>query len=156
MKRTLLLCSGLACLLLTTTAFGLKSGDTIYVRARGTDLYRDTNRTKMGVTHQPGDRLIWLRQDPANPRYHEVKNEKGQKGYVWFQAVSITPPRGEVVIKMDKAAKIDAQAFASHGAAARGLTAEAKAAAEKKKTKGTAEQLELAESIAKNQRRSPK
>ena len=141
-----------ALLFATSASAALKAGDTVYVRARDTKVLKAPGSTAQVAQLQPGDSLTWKGQSKKDPHYHEVATENGKTGVVWYQNLSTTPPKGEVVVEGGgNGKKVSAQAFASYGAAARGLTPATKNVAQKKADVAEiAKKLEAAETIARS------
>ena len=103
-------------------AFALSAGDTVYVRARDTQVLKKASPTADTVLKlQPGDAVLWRGADKEQPKWHRVEVH-GQVGFVWFSNLSTTPPDKELLTSPQGASKVDAQAFASSGAAGKALT----------------------------------
>lgn len=132
--------------------------DTVYIRVRNTPVQKEPKTTgAVLVRLQPRDTVKWLEQSKENPRFHKVETSAGKIGYVWYQNLSTTEPKPEVVIESGKAKNVDAQAFASYGAAARGLRDGPRNVSKRQDKKKTAEQFvvveKVAEKVAKDSRR---
>jgi hypothetical protein len=110
----LLTCAGVAS--------ALSAGDTVYVRARDTQVLKKASPTADTVLKlQPGDVVVWRGADKDQPKWHRV-DIHGQVGFVWFSNLSTKPPDKELLTLPAGATKVDAQAFASSGAAGKALT----------------------------------
>lgn len=139
-----------AVLLAAGAAWALKPGDTVYVRARNTPLQSKPSTTSKPAAPalQPGAKLQWLEQAKDAPRFHKVRTAKGATGYVWYQNLSTTPPRTELVVESGKAKNVDAQAFASYGAAARGVASGPRKVSGRLDKETTAKQFAVLEEVA--------
>lgn len=146
MLPLLLLCGGPA-------VAGLKVGDKVYVRTRNTKVFADGDGAKVANLKalQPGDAVTWRGQSSKNPRYHEVTTAAGKSGFIWYQNLSTVPPRDEIVVQKgtSTSAKKSTQAFANHGAAARGLSEGAKKVSAKVDKGESARRLLVLEGLAK-------
>lgn len=146
MVPLLMLCSSVA-------IAGLKVGDKVYVRTRNTKVFADGSGAKITSMKplQPGDVVTWRGQSPKNPRYHEVTTAAGKTGFIWYQNLSTVRPRDEVVVQKGTGtgSKKSAQAFANHGAAARGLSEGARKVSAKVDKGESARRLLVLEGLAK-------
>lgn len=117
-------------------------GEVLYVKARDTRFQKEPTPTSALVagrpTLQPGDKVEWQGRDGKDPKWHKVK-AGALEGYVFQSNLSKSPPSTELDSRNGGKA-VDAQAFASSGAAIRGLSEtgdeyakESNAAAEAKK-----------------------
>ena len=112
-------CFAAAALLLCAPAWALKDGDTVYVRARNTKWLKeprpnaDTRRVL-----KSGEPLTWRRAAGGN--FHEVQPAaEKQTGFVYFANLALRPPREEKWSAV--ATSTDTEAFATSGAATKGL-----------------------------------
>lgn len=112
----------LALVLLGGAAWALAPGDRVYVRGRDVAVLQSTTPGAPTVAKlQPGDAVIWRGADAKKPSWHRV-DTKGKSGVVYFANLSATPPENELVSTPSGVKKLDAQAFASSGAAGKALT----------------------------------
>ncbi|HSP18310.1 MAG TPA: SH3 domain-containing protein [Myxococcaceae bacterium] len=112
----------LALVLVTGAAWGLAPGDRAYIRGRDVAVLQSTTPGAATVVKlQPGDTVIWRGADRAKPSWHRV-DARGKSGVVYFANLSATPPGSELVNTPAGVKKLDAQAFASSGAAGKALT----------------------------------
>ena len=111
-----------ALLSLAGAAFALTSGETVYVRSRDTQLLKRPSATADTLLKlQPGDAVVWRGADKEQPQWHRV-DVHGQVGFIWFSNLSTKPPDKELLTTPKGTGKVDAQAFASSGAAGKALT----------------------------------
>ena len=112
----------LALVLVAGAAWALAPGDRAYVRGRDVAVLQSTTPGAATVVKlQPGDTVIWRGADQKKPTWHRV-DAKGKSGVVYFANLSATPPERELVTTPAGVKKLDAQAFASSGAAGKALT----------------------------------
>jgi hypothetical protein len=107
-------------LLPCTGALALKDGDTVYVRSRNTKLLEapraDANAKQ---TLSAGEALTWRRAAAGN--FHEVQTRAEQQtGFVYYANLALKLPKEERWSAANTTA--DREAFATSGAATRGLT----------------------------------
>jgi hypothetical protein len=108
--------------LVAGAAWALSLGDRVYVRGRDVALLKSTAPTAATLTKlQPGDPVVWRGPDRDKPRWHRVE-VKGKTGFVYYANLSVTPPAAELLSSPDGTRSVDAQAFASSGAAGKALT----------------------------------
>jgi hypothetical protein len=106
----------------TTAAWALVQGDRVYVRGRDVAVLQSTAPTASTLLKlQPGDSVVWRGADSKKPTWHKVE-AKGKTGFVYYANLSPTPPATELLSSPQGARKVDAQAFASSGAAGKALT----------------------------------
>lgn len=105
-----------------SAAWALTLGDRVFVRGRDVAVLQSTATTSSTLVKlQPGDAVVWRGADKAKPTWHKVEAQ-GKTGYVYYANLSVTPPATELVSSPQGARKVDAQAFASSGAAGKALT----------------------------------
>ena len=115
--RTALLCLGVA-----SAAGALTLGDRVFIRGRDVAVLQSTAPTASTLVKlQPGDAVVWRGADQKKPTWHKVEAQ-GKTGYVYYANLSVTPPNTELLSSPQGARKVDAQAFASSGAAGKALT----------------------------------
>jgi hypothetical protein len=119
-------------------ALALTPGDKVYVRSRDTQLLKKASPTADTLAKlQPGDVVVWRGADKEQPKWHRV-DINGQVGFVWFSNLSTKPPDKELLTSPQGGSKVDAQAFASSGAAGKALTEGAiRYGSQDEKNKGT-------------------
>ena len=107
----------LALVLGAGAAWALTPGDRVYVRGRDVSILQSTaTNAATLVKLQPGDAVVWRGADKKKPTWHRVETA-GKSGFVYFANLSTTPPASELLTSPAGAKKVDAQAFASSGAA---------------------------------------
>ncbi|HTS81953.1 MAG TPA: SH3 domain-containing protein [Myxococcaceae bacterium] len=112
----------LALVLAAGAAWALAPGDRVFIRGRDVAVLQSTASDAATLAKlQPGDAVIWRGADKKKPTWHRVET-KGKAGFVYFANLSTTPPASELLTSPDGAKKVDAQAFASSGAAGKALT----------------------------------
>jgi len=112
----------LLCLGVGSAAWALTLGDRVFIRGRDVAVLQSTAPTASTVLKlQPGDAVVWRGADSKKPTWHRVE-AKGKTGYVYYANLSVTPPAAELLSSPEGARKVDAQAFASSGAAGKALT----------------------------------
>ena len=112
----------LATVLAAGTAWALNPGDRVYVRGRDVAVLQSTAANAVTLAKlQPGDAVVWRGADKKKPTWHRVETN-GKNGFVYFANLSTTPPASELLTSPQGAKKVDAQAFASSGAAGKALT----------------------------------
>src|SRR5215813_13914901 len=114
--RIALLCLGVA-----SAAWALTLGDRVFIRGRDVAVLQSTAPTASTLLKlQPGDAVVWRGADQKKPTWHRVEAQ-GKTGYVYYANLSVTPPAAELLSSPQGARKVDAQAFASSGAAGKAL-----------------------------------
>jgi len=112
----------LAVVLAAGVAWALAPGDRVYVRGRNVALLQTTASNAATLAKlQPGDAVVWRGADKKKPTWHHV-DTAGKSGFIYFANLSTTPPAPELLTSPSGAKKVDAQAFASSGAAGKALT----------------------------------
>ena len=112
----------LATVLAAGTAWALNPGDRVYVRGRDVAVLQSTAANAVTLAKlQPGDAVVWRGADKKKPTWHHVE-ASGKSGFIYFANLSTTAPASELLTSPQGAKKVDAQAFASSGAAGKALT----------------------------------
>lgn len=112
----------LAFVLVAGAAWALSPGDRVFVRGRDVAVLQSTAANAPTLARlQPGDAVVWHGADRKKPTWHKVE-ARGKSGFVYFANLSATPPASELLTSPEGAKKVDAQAFASSGAAGKALT----------------------------------
>jgi hypothetical protein len=120
MHRRLLL-PALGVLLLGPAALAVKPGGTLYVRTKDARVLEKADaKAKLVVTLQPGTAVTWQGPDAQNRQFHRVETDKAS-GFTLQANLSPSQPQEERLAR-DNGAPINAQAFASSGAATRALS----------------------------------
>jgi hypothetical protein len=115
--RIALLCFGMA-----GATWALTLGDRVYIRGREVAMLQSTAPTASTLLRlQPGELVTWRGADPKKPTWHKVEAQ-GKTGFVYYTNLSVTPPNAELLSSPQGTRKVDAQAFASSGAAGKALT----------------------------------
>lgn len=129
----------------------LEVGDAIFVRARDTRVFKDEKARAVVKTLQVGDAVKWQGTSAQDKRYHQVALDNGKSGFIWYQNLSTTAPQKEVVFDKSSGSgkNLTTQAFASVGAASRGLTPGAQAVSKTKDDGRSARELLALEQVAK-------
>jgi len=112
----------LALVLGAGAAWALTPGDRVFVRGRDVAVLQSTAANAVTLAKlQPGAAVVWRGADKKKPTWHKVE-ANGKSGFVYFANLSTTPPASELLTSPEGAKKVDAQAFASSGAAGKALT----------------------------------
>ena len=112
----------LALVLCAGVAWALAPGDRVFIRGRDVAVLQSTASNAATVARlQPGDAVVWRGADKKKPTWHHV-DASGKSGFIYFANLSTTPPASELLVSPAGAKKVDAQAFASSGAAGKALT----------------------------------
>lgn len=129
MKRTWLGVA-LGAALLAGTAWAVQKGGTLYVKSNEAKLLdkADAKGKEVGKM-KLGQQVIWHGASPDNKMFHEVEAGK-KKGFTLQQNLTPNQPAQEIATSDGK--KVDAQAFASSGAATRALSSTALAYSKEK------------------------
>lgn len=113
----LALCAGLV----AGSAHAVGVGGTLYIKARDTVILdKPSLKGKTVEKLQTGAQVKWLGAAPSDKQFHQVETANGKKGYTLQQNLSPNKPQLEVATSDGK--PIDAQAFASSGAATKALS----------------------------------
>ncbi len=128
-------------------AVAAKVGDNLYVKAKNTKVMDGTAATANVIAVlQPGEQVTWQGAE-ADKKWQKV-TAKGKNGVVFVSNLSAQKPSTEIVASQGGKA-MDAQAFASSGAATKALGEGAKEMASEKGLQKAATDLEFAEGLAK-------
>jgi hypothetical protein len=112
----------LGLVLVAGAAWALVPGDRVFVRGRDVAVLQSAVANAVTLAKlQPGDAVVWRGADKKRPTWHKVE-AKGKSGFVYFANLSVTPPASELLTSPEGAKNVDAQAFASSGAAGKALT----------------------------------
>ncbi|MDY7225914.1 SH3 domain-containing protein [Hyalangium rubrum] len=103
------------------TTLAVKPDGTLYVKARNTRLMANASATADAIAIlQPGKAVTWKGADPKNKQWHRVEVD-GKKGVVFQSNLAAQPPNLELITKNGEQ-KVDPVAYASSGAAVKGLS----------------------------------
>ncbi len=128
-----------ALVLLSASAFA--ADKTLYIRSKDTKLFSKSDLKGAPVaTLQPGDAVVWKGADPKNKVAHKVVTKANKEGFTVQANLTTQKPTGET-LKADDGKAIDAQAFASSGAATKALSDAGLKYADKKKGQKGLEEL---------------
>jgi len=131
-KRRVVFAVGVAAVLAGGTALAAKVGDVLFIKAKNTKVLASASPTADVVAVlQPGEPVKWGGADAANAKYHKVDTKSGKSGVVFQSDLSPNKPSNEV-IGSEGGKSVDAQAFASSGAATKALGESAKEYGQKK------------------------
>jgi hypothetical protein len=141
-----------AALLSAGSAWAVKVGENLFVKTQGVKLLKEAKATSAPVSGSSplkvGDSVVWKGPDATDKTFHKVEFGK-LSGFVLMTSLSPNKPTGEIA-EAGKA-PIDTKAFASSGAATKGLTPAALAyTGEKPDLKKSAVQVIYAEEHNKN------
>ena len=136
-----------AIVLLSASAFA--ADKTLYIRSKDTKIFSKADLKGAPVaTLQPGDEVTWKGADPKVKTSHKVVTKASKEGFTVQANLTTQKPTGERLAADDGKA-IDAQAFASSGAATKALSdAGLKYAGQKKGLEELTKGLMTAEGIA--------
>ncbi len=130
-----------------STAHAAKVGDKLYIKAKNTKVLSKPKLTSKAVgILQPGQQVVWRGPVKKRRSFHKVAFG-GKRGIVYRTALSTQPPSEE---RMQSGQMVNAQAFASSGAATKALGSGAKAYGEKNNLGEAAESIEALEALAKS------
>lgn len=131
-----------AALLFGTAAWAVKPGESLYIKTKDAKLLEKADaKAKVLGTLKPGEEVTWNGSDAKNKMFHSIE-ANGKKGFTLQQNLSPNKPQMEVA--SDDGKKIDAQAFASSGAATKALS---EAALKYNEKKGKADMNTLAKGV---------
>lgn len=121
MKRVVRLVGALA-LMSASGALAISKGGTLYIKNKGVKLLKDAKATAGAVGKElaVGSTVVWNGPSEKDKTFHEVVTPDGKKGYVLATNLSPSKPADEIATSTG--APMSAQAFASSGAATKGLT----------------------------------
>lgn len=147
-RRQLPLALALAGLVVATVSVAVKPGESLFIKARNTKLFESAAPTaKVLAVLQPGEQVLWKGADPKSKRWHRVVAGK-KEGVVFQSNLSPTRPSLELTTR-GGGAEVDAQAFASSGAATKALADGPVAYGEKKQWGEAVKDLLVLEALAK-------
>ncbi len=110
-----------AALLSASGAWAVKVGDDLYIKAKGVKLLKEPKPTSTAIGKElaVGEVVRWKGASEKDKSFHEIE-VSGKKGFVLMSNLSPSKPQMEIA----EAGKgpLDTKAFASSGAATKGLT----------------------------------
>jgi hypothetical protein len=136
-------------MLLGGSALAVKSGGTLYIKAKGTKVLKSPTSSTAVATLNPGDTVTWVGADPSNKQFHKVTTSDNKAGVVLQSNLSPNAPSKEMVAS-GGGAEVDPQAFASSGAATKAMSESAVEYANAGGQKKAAADLVVMEQIAKD------
>lgn len=111
---------GLAAALLLGVSAQAEAPKKLFIKTKDAKLLQKPDpKSKVLGTMAPGTEVDWGGRDQGNPMFHQVTAKK-HTGYTLQQNLSPNAPKMELV--SDDGRRIDAQAFASSGAATKALS----------------------------------
>lgn len=118
MKRALGLITATA-LLTAAPAFAIAKGDKLFIKSKGVKLLKDAKpgAASVGAELKVGASVEW--QEVGKDKAFQKVKADGKEGYVLTSNLSKNEPAAEV---LEGGKSVDAQGFASSGAATKGLT----------------------------------
>ena len=121
MKRTMRIIAAVAALS-AGSALAVAKGGTLFIKARGVKLLKDPKATSAAVGKEltVGQAVVWNGPSEKDKSFHEIVTPDGKKGFVLAASLSPNKPADEIATSTG--APMSAQAFASSGAATKGLT----------------------------------
>jgi uncharacterized protein YgiM (DUF1202 family) len=131
-----------AALLIGSAAYAVKPGENLYIKTKDAKLLEkpDPKAKVLGVL-KPGEEVKWNGADAKNKMFHGIE-AGGKKGYTLQQ--NLSPSKPQMEIASDDGKPIDAQAFASSGAATKALS---EAALKYNEKKGSADLQALSKGV---------
>lgn len=122
MKRTIRLIAAVAALS-AGSALAVAKGGTLFIKAKGVKLLKDPKATSAAIGKEipVGQEVTWNGPAEKDKTFHEIVLKDGKtKGFVLASSLSPNKPADEIATSTG--APMSAQAFASSGAATKGLT----------------------------------
>lgn len=148
MKRTLIGLTALGLLAGGSTALAVKVGESLYVKAKNTAVKASPAATADTLlVLQPGARVTWNGAHKSAKQWHRVE-VNGKSGVVFQSNLATKPPATELVA--GKKGSVDAQAFASSGAAVKALGPGAEAYGEQSNSGQAVKDIKALEELAKS------
>lgn len=106
-------------LLGASSAWAIASGGTLYIKAKDVKLLKEAKTGSKELTPIAlGEEVKWIKANDKDKSFHEIEY-KGKKGFVLMSSLSPSAPVKEIA---GDGKSMSAQAFASSGAATKGLT----------------------------------
>jgi uncharacterized protein YgiM (DUF1202 family) len=109
-----------AAVLVASAAFAVKPGENLFIKTKDAKLLEKADaKAKVLGTLKPGEEVKWNGADSKNKMFHAIE-VGGKKGFTLQQ--NLSPSKPQMEIASDDGKPIDAQAFASSGAATKALS----------------------------------
>lgn len=109
-----------AAALLATTAWAVKPGESLFIKTKDAKFLEKADaKAKVLRTLKPGEEVTWGGSDPKNKMFHKI-TVGGKDGYTLQQ--NLSPSKPQMELASDDGKPVDAQAFASSGAATKALS----------------------------------
>lgn len=148
LRRLIPALAALALIAAGTSALAVKVGEPLYVKAKNTALKKSPSPTADNLAVlQPGEKVTWKGAHKSDKQWHQVETG-GKSGVVFVSNLSPKPPATEVVAGKGK--PMDAQAFASSGAAVKALGPGAESYGKANNSTKTVAQITALEGLAKS------
>ena len=110
-----------AALMSASGAWAVKVGDNLFIKAKGVKLLKEPKATSAAAAPKElavGDTVVWKGASDKDKTFHQIE-VGGKTGFVLMSALSPSKPQQEIV---EGGKALDTKAFASSGAATKGLT----------------------------------
>jgi hypothetical protein len=109
-----------AAMLFGSAAWAVKPGENLYVKTKDAKLLEkaDAKAKVLGML-KPGEEVKWKGSDAKNKLFHNIE-VRGKTGFTHQQ--NLSPHRPQLELASDDGKPVDAQAFASSGAATKALS----------------------------------
>lgn len=124
-----------AALMSASGAWAVKVGDNLFIKAKGVKLLKEPKAGSAPVAPKElavGDEVKWQGPSDKDKTFHKIE-AGGKSGFVMMSSLSPSKPQMEVV---EGGKALDTKAFASSGAATKGLTQAALSYSDKKAKDG--------------------
>lgn len=103
-----------------TAAWAVKPGENLYIKTKDAKLLEKADaKAKVLGTLKPGEEVKWNGSDAKNKLFHNIE-ANGKKGFTLQQ--NLSPNKPQLELASDDGKPVDAQAFASSGAATKALS----------------------------------
>lgn len=111
-----------AALLSASGAWAVKVGENLYIKAKGVKVLKEPKATSapLGKELNVGDAVVWKGPSDKDKTFHQVTDGAGKTGFVMMSSLTPNKPAGEIAESGKP--PMDTKAFASSGAATKGLT----------------------------------
>lgn len=148
MKRSLIGLCALGLLAAGSSALAVKIGEPLYVKAKNTAVKASPSATADTLlVLQPGAKVKWVGADKRVKQWHRVE-VNGKSGVVFQSNLATRPPSTELVA--GKGGSVDAQAFASSGAAVKALGPGAEAYGKESNSERAVADIKALETLSKS------
>lgn len=107
--------------LVASSAYAVGVGGTLYIKNEAQVVDKPSlTKSKVIKSLKPGAEVKWLGAAPDNKQFHQIETADGKKGYTL--QVNLSPNKPQLEVASSDGKPIDAQAFASSGAATKALS----------------------------------